>query len=117
MTGGTISGNTASLGNGVYVGGHASSAFNMEGSAVVAAGNDAYLSAGKIITLTGALTGAAPVATITVPDANYVVGTRVLAESPAGGSLVLNNYGKFAVTPKGAVWYVDSDGKLTQTQP
>jgi hypothetical protein len=109
MSGGLITGNKAGEGSGVYSGG----TFNMSGSAVVAADNDVYLPTGRTITLTGNLTGTAPVATITVPAAGYTTlppGTQVLDGDLAG------NYTEFAVTSPGdgSAWVVDSDGKLQQ---
>ncbi len=69
MSGGTISGNTAEGSSAGYGGGvYNNGTFNMSGSAVVDSDNDVYLASGKTITVTGALTGTAPVATITPED-------------------------------------------------
>ena len=68
------------------------------------------------IKLSGKLTGARPVGRITVPDGSYSEGTKVLVDDITDDE----NYKKFTVTPGGSPvknWYVDSDGKLTMTQP
>jgi hypothetical protein len=114
MSGGVIKDNTAGNGGGVYVGGGGDNTFNMSGGAVVDSGNDVYLDGGKTITVTGNLTGASPVATIT-PDGTYSTSTQVLDGTAA---LLSANHTKFAVTPEaGALlpWFVDSNGCLTWT--
>ncbi|MDR0551656.1 MAG: bacterial Ig-like domain-containing protein [Spirochaetaceae bacterium] len=71
MEGGIIAGNTIPAGSdsdyykgkGIYV--SSDGRFNMSGSAVVAPDNDVYLASTAMITITGNLTGTAPVATIT----------------------------------------------------
>jgi hypothetical protein len=107
MSAGNISGNSADAnGDGVYVFG----AFNMSGSALIAADNDVYLSNGKMITITAALTNTSTVATIT--PQTYTAGTtQVLTD---GGSYLTANHYKFAVTqPAGTLtWAVGSDGYL-----
>jgi hypothetical protein len=88
----------------------------MSGSALINANNDVYLPSGKMITITGALTGTVPVATIT--PATYAITTQVLTEdnSPVVDGLVTANYDKFTVTdgPSTAPveWVIDSAGKL-----
>jgi parallel beta-helix repeat protein len=109
MSGGAISGNrTNGNGGGVYVN---SGSFMMSSDALIAADNDVYLLTDKVITLTGALTGTAPVATLTL--ATYISGTRVLADN----AFVTATYTKFAVTPHSAIWYVSTDGTLTLKAP
>jgi hypothetical protein len=76
MSGGTISGNTATgNGGGVIVSG-TSGAFTMSGSALVNTGNTVYLGSGKVITLSGALTQN-PAANI--QPADTAAGTPLLA--------------------------------------
>lgn len=98
-------------GGGVYLA--ADGTFTMSGSAQINTNNDVYLSNGKTITVSAALTGTAPVARITVPDANYAVTTQVLGGNITDGTP--QNYTKFTVTPQSSPpqnWYVGSDGKL-----
>ena len=100
--------------------------FTMKGSSrIVPSGdnekgkNDIFLKKDNgetYITLSGKLTGTTPVGRITVPDGNYNPSTKVLVDDITDGE----NYKKFTVTPGGSPvknWYVDSDGKLTMTQP
>jgi hypothetical protein len=85
------------------------SLFQMSGAAFLDANNDVYVNGNtRYITITGNLTGATPVATIT--PASYVAGRQVLAES--GGSWLAGNYGKFALS--NGAWHIGSDGKLAQ---
>lgn len=109
MSGGSVSGNKAGSGfngNGVYIN---NGPFAMSGAAAISADNDVYLVSGKTITVNAALTGTAPVATIT-PEV-YANGTQVLT-----GSAVMANYGKFAVTKDGDTsWGIKSDGTLYTT--
>ena len=134
MSGGTVSGNFAAesgtgYGHGVYLmypdsKNRVTPYFGMSGSAVVASDNDVYLEIYSgdeaRITVDGALTGEAPVATITcVEDATsggYKNSTVLAAQ---GSGSVLKSYKKFAVNPApdGTVYYVDPDGRLTTTQP
>ena len=114
MTGGEVSGNTATgSGGGVYTD-TAGSALKLGGAASIPLGttnNDVYLN--SAITILSGLTKAAPVAAIT-PSA-YAGATQVLSESTAG--LVAANYNKFAVTqPSGAtnIWKVTSTGYLAE---
>jgi hypothetical protein len=110
MSSGQISANSAAAdGDGVYI--SSTGTFNMSGSAVVNSNNDVYLSSEKTITITGNLSGAAPVATIT-PAIYATLTTPVLTES--GGTYLDGNYGKFAVTPQAGptYWSIVSDGKL-----
>ncbi|MDR2663842.1 MAG: hypothetical protein LBC31_12680, partial [Treponema sp.] len=97
MEGGSITGNTAALGGGVFVNG----TFVMSGAARIA-GNDVYLVMGTYIT-TGALSGSGVVAVIT---------PQVYAGSPQ----VLSNgvqRNRFSVTPDGiSYYYINSSGVL-----
>jgi hypothetical protein len=108
MSGGEIIGNSAPYGGGVYA--NSTGAITMSGSAVVNSNNDVQLSPGRTITVSGTLSGAAPVATIT-PE-SYTDGTVVLAQ---GGShtITASDLAKFAVTPNnGEAWDVYSDNKI-----
>jgi hypothetical protein len=108
----SVFGNTANNGGGVYM---INGFFAMEGGAVVAANNDVYLSEYVQITVTDALTGTEPVATIT--PASYDEGTQVVALGEnANGTTLEQASAKFAVKPNGNVtdWSVDSEGKLVR---
>ena len=116
-----IIGNGAKSGGGIYVQG---GVITLIGSAVVTPSsgsdedkpgkNDVYLENGRTIKIVDTLTGTAPVARITVPDANYVVTTQVLEGDIRYGQP--KNYTKFTVTPKGSQkWEVDMDGFLQKT--
>ena len=96
--------------------------FTMQGSSrIVPSGdnekgkNDIFLRDNtRHVNLSRKLTGTTPVGRITVPDTNYNASTIVLDGN------VHENYKKFRVTPGGSPsqnWYIDSDGKLTTTQP
>jgi hypothetical protein len=90
--------------------------FTMKGGAVVVVdpgNNDVFLNGVTVINADGTLTGASPVARITVPDVDYpglTPGTT--------GRLVLfgtlANHDKFTVTPYvgGYTWFVNSSGRL-----
>ncbi|MBQ8680501.1 MAG: hypothetical protein IJ530_12180 [Treponema sp.] len=74
IEGGTISGNSADgKGNGIAI---ADGYLKMKGNASVDSNNDVYLASGKVITVTGALTGTTPVATIT--PAAWTRGTTIV---------------------------------------
>lgn len=104
IEGGTISGNLASgNGKGIAV---ANGSLKMKGGAKLDSGNDVYLASGKYITITGELTGTAPVATIT--PASYSVGTTVLAAGT--GVTLADEVGKFALTSDD--YFIGEDGKL-----
>lgn len=116
-----IIGNGAKSGGGIYVQG---GVITLIGSAVVTPSsgsdedkpgkNDVYLGNGRTIKIVDILTGTAPVARITVPDANYAVTTQVLEGDIRYGQP--KNYTKFTVTPKGSQkWEVDMDGFLQKT--
>ena len=110
FTGGTITENTASLGAGIFSE-NSSTTLEMSGNARVANDNDIYLNWGSVITITGPLTGTAPVACITVADSQYKPTTQVLT-----GTAVNTEHTKFSVTRGGTSpknWYVGNDGKLT----
>nr|WP_180486949.1 right-handed parallel beta-helix repeat-containing protein [Treponema socranskii] len=116
-----IIGNGAKSGGGIYVQG---GVITLIGSAVVTPSsgsdedkpgkNDVYLGNGRTIKIVDILTGTAPVARITVPDANYAVTTQVLEGDIRYGQP--ENYTKFTVTPKGSgKWEIDSTGFLQKT--
>lgn len=68
--------------------------------------NDIELPSGKVITITGSLTGTVPVATIT--PASYSVGTTVLAAET--GVTLADEVKKFALTSDD--YFIGEDGKL-----
>ena len=110
MSGGTISGNNASYGKGAYL--SSTGKLNMSGTAQFAESDDVYYASGSnipTITITGALSAATPVATIT-PSA-YTANRQVLS---AGDGVTLDGSicNKFAVTPQadGTDWRVALDG-------
>ena len=97
IEGGTISGNTAgSYGSGISMD---DGSLKMQGGAKIDSSNDVYLPSGKVITITGELTGEAPIATIT--PAAWKRGTVVLSASSA--ELIENNVGSFAMSDEGFV--------------
>ena len=97
IEGGTISGNTAgSYGSGISMD---DGSLKMQGGAKIDSSNDVYLPSGKVITITGELTGEAPIATIT--PAVWKRGTVVLSASSA--ELIENNVGSFAMSDEGFV--------------
>lgn len=110
LNGGEISENKAvNLGGAVYNLG----TFSIKGDSVIPADlasdakNDVHLYTGSTITVSGTLTGTAPVATIT-PEV-YTVGTPVL-----DGTAVASEYTKFALAPHGTEnWAITSGGKLS----
>lgn len=113
MEGGSIKGNSATgTGKGVNFAG--SGFLKMSGSAVIDSSNEVYLSANCKITITGKLTGAPSVATITPRD--YSLSTQVL--STENGVTLANEVGKFAVTQNpadGSEWTIDPNtGNLVQ---
>ena len=123
MNGGTIKGNKAkeNQGTAVYVLNGTESTFTMSGSASIPAGEDGkhtvFLYGEKTITIGGALTGTAPVATI-LPDP-FEAGKQVLSsgkdESGADIPITADIAAKFAVAKESDVfdrWYVDGEGKL-----
>ena len=103
-------------GAGVYV--ETGAVFKMKGSSRVTPttdDNDVYLANNCKIELVGALTGTAPVARITVPDANYAATTQVLDGAISNGTPA--NYTKFTVTPQTSParkWIIDEHGKLAE---
>ena len=111
FTGGTITGNTASVGAGIFSI-NSSTTLKMSGNARVTNDNDIYLHSNSVITITGgALTGTAPVARIT--PATYNTTTQVLT-ADTGVTLANETY-KFAVTPKGSEkWTVGGNGCLKE---
>ena len=109
LTGGTISGNSSTNGNGVAVMNRG--AFSMGGDAAIPATDDVYLDTtnSRTISVDGTLSSTSTVATIT-PKA-YSNGKAVLSGSALG-----SEYTKFEVTPKtGEIWGISSEGKLVQS--
>ncbi len=107
MSGGEIKGNSVGdtgKGNAVYV----CDTFKMSGPARIDRNNDVYLPSAKTIKISGALTGDAPVATIT-PEV-LTEGTVILSETTTG--LLSSNYKKFIVFDTNYI--IKSDGKLYQ---
>ena len=115
FSGGTVVDNACTgggtvQGTGIYA---EACSVEMSGSAKVNTNNDVYLSGTSSnnakITVSGSLTGTAPVARIT-PE-TYNTSTKVLN----GASALLNSeHGKFKVTPNGGQnWSVGSNGYLT----
>ena len=124
FTGGTITGNTITLGpdklgTGIFPE-NSGTTLEMSGNARVANDNDIYLPNSRVITITdGPLTGTAPVARITVPDDKYLTSTQVLDGDITDGTP--QNYTKFTVTPKivGGTpqqWTVGGNGYLKQSR-
>ena len=123
MTSGTLTGNTAKSGGGVYVNG----TFTMKGASCITPStgteaneqgkNDVYLDSGKMITIDGELNPAGGIAArITVPNTKYAPTTQVLR---AGSGVTLaNERTKFNVTPKSGTppeyWGINDTGNLTQ---
>ena len=110
MSGGIISTNTSTNGNGVAVLNNGT--FTMSGSANVVSDNDVYLMSGRYITVAGFLSATAPVATIT-PE-NYAEGTQILSLSTDSSATLAQEYNKFGVVQKldGTEWGINSEGKL-----
>ena len=105
LSGGTITGNTASdAGNGIYntrAYNDASACFSVSGAATVDSSNDVYLyiSEGESviygsIKLAGSLSSAS-VATIT--PSCYDAGTQILALAENAGTTIADNYSKFTI--------------------
>ncbi|MBQ1181842.1 MAG: InlB B-repeat-containing protein [Treponema sp.] len=102
MTGGKIQGNTTignkDYGSGVFVNGSTQGylgIFKISGNAVVVSDNDVYLNYVAKITVTGALTGTTPVATIT--PSSYTDKKQVIQVEGVAFESVIS---KFSVTPK-----------------
>jgi hypothetical protein len=128
ISGGILTGNMADFyGNGIYESAY-STVFKMSGSAVIDAetdgANDVYLDIVETITIAGNLSpenttlssGKAATISARITPASYTAGTAVLID---GGSYLGSNYTKLTVTPQeeSTPWYINSDGKLTTTQP
>jgi formylglycine-generating enzyme required for sulfatase activity len=99
MSGGTISGNTAGYGNGIYVDG---GIINLEGSAVITPNNEVQLTYGTLIHLTGNLSGS-KVATIKADSQPFVTGEQIID----GAYVNATNCAKFTV--EGG--YIDATGR------
>lgn len=120
MTGGIIEGNTAigdrDYGSGVFVNGLTTgyyATFKISGSAVVKSNNDVYLKDCAKITVTGALTGTTPVATIT--PSSYTNAKQVIQVENISFDSVVD---KFAVTSKlndngdYETWSINKNGEI-----
>ncbi|MDR3283694.1 MAG: formylglycine-generating enzyme family protein, partial [Treponema sp.] len=121
MSGGTMSGNTAtSAAGGVYYGSNGG-AFTMSGSAVIAQNNDVYLPNTKQITINGTLTPsgseyAAKLTPQTYPAATETVNALTVGTGGTAAQLQAAAL-KFTVTPSGTTnYYVDADGKIRSVQ-
>lgn len=103
LSGGTVSGNSASSGVGVYQAG----TLEMSDKAYLAATDDVYLPTGKTVTNTGRIKTSGTVANLTVQ--NYAAGTRVL-----DGEHCAANYAKYVLNvPSGSTeLYINSTGYL-----
>ena len=98
LNGGKISGNThgtSSYGDGIYIAG----TLNLSSNACIAPDNDVYLASGTFVTLTGALTGESPVATLTP---NEYTEARTMLKSGGSYILIQDDCDKFAVTKASA---------------
>jgi len=113
MNGGTISNNASEGQHEVNVG--YGTTFTMEGSAVVTptnACNSVYLAKNCVITVGGALTGAAPVAKVTL--ATPSVGTSVVSlASNLSSPKIAEVSGKFALTD--STYFITKDGTIAST--
>ena len=124
FSGGTVTGNTAGYyGKGVYISPFGQDTYlKMSGSAKVETNNDMFLSGSTdgeyaYITVTGALKQASTAKLTMNNSSGYSVG-RAVVKGDGGYTLTAEDTGRFTVTPKGTQnWYIDSDGKLTTTQP
>ena len=123
MTGGIIEGNTAigdrDYGSGVFVNGLTTgyyATFKISGSAVVKSNNDVYLKDCAKITVTGALTGTTPVATIT--PSSYTNAKQVIQVENISFDSVVD---KFAVTSKlndngdYETWSINKNGEIVSS--
>ncbi|MDY4467195.1 MAG: hypothetical protein SPE76_01150, partial [Treponema porcinum] len=98
LNGGKISGNThgtSSYGDAIYVAG----TLNLSSNVCIAPDNDVYLASGTFVTLTGALTGESPVATLTP---NEYTEARTMLKSGGSYILIQDDCDKFAVTKDSA---------------
>ena len=119
IQGGTISGNKASVSggaisnNGVITisgGTIPYGVLNASGSLEKGAGkNDVYLPSGKVITVTGALTGTSPVATIT--PATWTRGTSIVQADGTNVGDISGYKNFFAFSEDGWEWKVSGDKK------
>ena len=122
-TANVIGNTTEHEGGGIFV--DTGSVLNMKGSAIVTPStggdanaprkNDVYLMDGCTIKLSETLSGADPVARITIADDKYLSTTQVL-----DGAAVGTEYGKFTVTPKTVsggtqIWTIKNDGYLQKS--
>lgn len=108
MSGGIISGNSS---QGVYA--NSAQAINIGGLAYIAPDNDVQLGNGKFITITSELKGKTPV--VTISAYSYVVGEQLLIAEPSSSVTLVDEVGKFAVSPfNSKSYYIDSAGKLAE---
>jgi len=107
IEGGTISGNTAgSYGSGISMD---NGSLKMQGGAKIDSSNDVYLPSGKVITITGELTGEAPIATIT--PAAWKRGTAIVQVDGETVTDATDFAGCFAVTQDGWDKCISGDKK------
>ena len=107
IEGGTISGNTAgSYGSGISMD---NGSLKMQGGAKIDSSNDVYLPSGKVITITGELTGEAPIATIT--PAAWKRGTTIVQVDGETVTDATDFAGCFAVTQDGWDKCISGDKK------
>lgn len=119
MYGGTIIGNTAYGVNLVYSTGPFGK-FTMKGSATITSDNKVRLGhpGNTKIYIADALTGTAPVATITLNGYNENTEVVALANGVTDTSHLSAACAKIEVAPyNGIPWYLTSDGKITSTNP
>lgn len=121
LEGGTITGNTAQKGKGIYVplppsGNTNDNGVRMYANASVANNNDVYLCTGEVIILGESLNSEAPVATITPEEYDSY---QVVGISPWGNNSSINleeEVVKFAVAqPEGSAvtWSINTNGMLS----
>ncbi|WP_141607105.1 hypothetical protein [Treponema saccharophilum] len=107
IEGGTISGNTAgSYGSGISMD---NGSLKMQGGAKIDSSNDVYLPSGKVITITGELTGEAPIATIT--PAAWKRGTTIVQVDGETVTDATDFAGCFAITQDGWDKCISGDKK------
>ncbi len=119
MNGGTITGNSGYGVEMVYSTGSFGQ-FNIKGSAVVAANNKVYLGypGGTKIYISGELTEAKPVATISLNGYSENTEIITLANGVTDTSILSAACAKIEIAPNNDIsWYLTSEGKLTSTNP
>lgn len=114
--GAKITGNSATLGSGVYVSSGAT--FQMGGGAQVTDDNDVYLEVGTKLLITKQFDGDITHAATITPE-TYSEETQVLDVTVDGNATLENEYNVFTVTPQiveGVTtnWSIGTDGKLVK---